>query len=43
MEARLAYEGLLRRAPEISLPEQTLERLPNMVVRSLKSLRIEVR
>lgn len=42
-EARVAFGELLRRAPKLALPEQEIVRQPNMVVRALQSLRLELR
>jgi cytochrome P450 len=43
MEARLAFQRLLHRTRELSLPEQELVRVPSMIVRGLKALRVTLR
>lgn len=43
MEARTVFQTLLRRARELHLPEQTLERVPTTLLRGWKSLRVELR
>jgi len=42
MEARRAFHGILRHTKLLELPEQEIERLPNMVIRGLKQLRVTV-
>lgn len=43
LEARHTFRALLQRAEVLRLPEQELQRIPNMVVRGLQSLRVELR
>lgn len=43
VEARVAFQRLLARTTELGLPEQVIEHQPSMVVRALKSLRMELR
>lgn len=43
MEARAVYETLLRRARELHMPPQTLERVPTTLLRGWKSLQVELR
>jgi cytochrome P450 len=43
MEARVVFQTILKRARELHLPEQKLERVPTMLLRGWQSLRIELR
>jgi cytochrome P450 len=43
MEARVAFQTIMKRARELQLPEQKLERIPSMVIRGWQSLRIGMR
>jgi cytochrome P450 len=43
MEARVVFQTILKRARELHLPEQKLERLPTMLLRGWQSLRMEMR
>ena len=40
LEAEVVFRRLIERAPTLSLPEQPIQRVPNMVVRGLMSLRV---
>ena len=42
MEARLAFQRLIGRARQLSLPKQEFKRAPSMVIRALQALRIEL-
>lgn len=43
MEARVVFRTLLARARELRVPEQKLERVPNMLLRGWQSLQLEMR
>ncbi len=43
MEARVVFQTLLQRTRELHLPEQRLERVPTVLLRGWKALRLELR
>jgi hypothetical protein len=43
MEARAVFQTIMRKAHELRLPEQSFERVPTVLLRGWKALRIELR